>query len=501
VRAGEDIQAALDQAAADPTIDTVVVHAGAYAPPEHRQALVLFNARHDGLHLKAKGKVTLTAANPAIANSNHKSFPAVVNHVVYFGDGVGSNTQLTGFTITGANNFVTTKKGPPIETTKTDDPRLAKTSFFYTNGGAIKVFGRAYPTLENLQIMDNYSSPCGAGISVEHRGYIDDRVTIRNCVFENNRSPLTGSAIDLLDHEYGSAVLVENCLFVGNLSNCPLDERSTHLGSWKPEAGHGAVTVFAFSKAEFRRCTFIGNRNAVDDLSQDSTYQDCIFWRNNAAGGWPEGERYEIDVANAKNVQGCFISSNSYSIDPAANMLEASDPQFDEHLNPQNSAYANVGFRHATNSQLGGISASTRTSPRDSATSTSDLARETLQIQLDGEEFGWTIRYPGQDSELGTVDDLTTRRHLHVPSGTQIRLVIGSEDYLYQFTLPKQSVREVAVPGMTHRCSFIASEPGVFPLVGDQFCGYTHPDLIGKLIVQHPQEFKKWLSKQTQTQP
>ena len=155
---GGDIQTTLDQAAADPSIDTVIVHAGTYGPPEHRQALVWFNARHDGLHLKAEGNVILTAASPAIADSNHSSFPAVVNHVVYFGDGVSSDTRLSGFTITGAKNFVTTKKGPLIEP-KSQEPRLAKTSFFYTNGGAIKVFGRSYPTLENLHIVDNYSSP------------------------------------------------------------------------------------------------------------------------------------------------------------------------------------------------------------------------------------------------------------------------------------------------------------------------------------------------------
>ena len=497
VHPGEDIQTALDKAAAREEIDSVVVHTGTYSPPEHRQALIWFNARHDGLHLKAEGNVTLTAANTAIANSNHESFPAVVNHVVYFGDGVSSNTKLSGFRITGANNFVTTKKGPPVET-DSQEPRLAKTSFFYTNGGAIKIFGRSYPMLENLQIVDNYSSPCGGGVSIEHRGFTDDRVTIRNCVFENNRSPLTGSAIDLLDHEYGSAVLVENCLFANNLSNCSLDSRSTRLGTWNPETGHGAVTVFAFSKAEFRRCTFINNRNGLDDLSQESSYRDCIFWRNNAIGGWAEGERYDLDVANAKNVEGCFISGNSYTIDPTANMLEASDPQFDKQLTPRNSAYANVGFRAAGN-QLGVTVDAIGTNGPQVSPSSAEKEVKTLHIQVDGKEFGWNIRYPGEDNVLGTDDDPMTRRHLHVPSGTDVRLTIGSEDYLYQFTLPKHSVREVAIPGMTHRSSLLANEPGVYPLVGDQFCGYTHPDLIGKLIVQNPQEFKKWLSNQPLT--
>ena len=130
-----------------------------------------------------------------------------MNHVVYFGDGIGPETKLHGFKITGANDFVTTKLGPSIEPT-TDD-RLKRTTFFYTDGGGIKIFGRSYPTLESLEIYENYASPCGAGISVEHRGFTDQAVTIRDCIFRNNRVPLTGAALDLLDHEKGSSAVVE----------------------------------------------------------------------------------------------------------------------------------------------------------------------------------------------------------------------------------------------------------------------------------------------------
>jgi len=48
--------------------------------------------------------VVLTAANSAIADKKAPSFPAVVNHVVYFGDGLSTKTVLRGFRVTGANN-------------------------------------------------------------------------------------------------------------------------------------------------------------------------------------------------------------------------------------------------------------------------------------------------------------------------------------------------------------------------------------------------------------
>ncbi|MEM7314378.1 MAG: right-handed parallel beta-helix repeat-containing protein, partial [Planctomycetota bacterium] len=485
---GEEIQAALDQAASDSTIDTVVVHEGTYAPAEPRQALVWFNQRHDGIHFKAEGNVTLTAANANVAKRGLESYPAVVNHVVYFGDGVTDRTRISGFTITGANNFVTTDQGPTIQPNIAAQ-RLEKTAFFYTNGGGIKIFGRSYPVLEDLEVVDNFASPGGAGVCIEQRGYNDDPVVIRDCRFRNNRSPLTGSAINLLGHEFGSAVKVENCLFENNLSNCPLDDRSRSIGTWKPDIGHGAVTVFAFSKADFARCTFVGNRNGIDDLSKTSTYRDCIFWENNVPGGWANGKRYDTDLVNPKSVEGCYLSMNDYQLDARKNMLQSPDPKFDRSLSPQNSAYASVGYRPLIQEKSQSKSAS-----GEPSRNVEKMFADPLTVDIRGEDFSWSITYSGD--VIGELKDITVRRHLYVPVGTRVLLKLQSKDYLYQLALPEQSVREIAVPGMTHQCSFTADQVGVYPLVGDQFCGYSHPDLIGKLIVKDQSEFKEWLTNQ-----
>ena len=91
------IQDALEAAARDPVNKTVYVHAGTYRPPAKGQALIWFNARHDGITLQAVGDVTLTASNPNVADAHAPSYPAVVNHVVYFGDGVSQENRPAGF--------------------------------------------------------------------------------------------------------------------------------------------------------------------------------------------------------------------------------------------------------------------------------------------------------------------------------------------------------------------------------------------------------------------
>ncbi len=339
----DSIQDALEAAAKDRAKKTVYVHAGTYRPSRKGQALIWFNARHDGITLEAVGDVTLTAANPAIADADAPSSPAVVNHVVYFGDGISPKTVLRGFKITGAKNFTTGSGGKsPIES---DDIR--KTLFFYTDGGGIKIYARAYPTVEDVEVYGNYTSPCGGGVSVEHLGQIQQAATLRNCIFRNNRTQTTGSAVDLL---HGSNAAIENCLFVGNIANLGVDYVGLLTGGeYHPEHGSGAMTVFEGSKATVSRCTFTGNWNGVDDNGTGSTYVDSIFWKNTLAGGISAAPRYELDITDGSGVRGTFIHGETNdlrgTIDRSANTFNPPDPRFDAQFVPQAPQYARVGYR------------------------------------------------------------------------------------------------------------------------------------------------------------
>ena len=340
VSSGENIQDAIELAAKNSTNKTVKVLAGVYQPRAKRQALIWFNRAHSGVRVEAVGDVTLTAANPKVATKPSRSFPAVVNHVVYFGDGVQSNTVLKGFRITGANAYVTEKFLKQIE----PDETVPKNSFFLTDGGGIKIFGRSYPTLENLEVVDNYTTPCGAGISVQHQGFNTNYVVIRNCIFRNNRAQVTGSAVDVLQ---GSAAHLTNCLFVENASNLGEDIVAKKAGE-PPFTNSGVLTIFQESRAIVENCTFTGNRNGVDDLGGLSEYRNSLFHQNTIASGLA-GERYELDLLKGGVVKGCVI--NGRVIDPlkiisaSDNVLNGGAPEFDANYVPRAKGYENVGYR------------------------------------------------------------------------------------------------------------------------------------------------------------
>jgi hypothetical protein len=345
VQPGGSIQAALEAAANDRSNKIVYVHAGTYRPSAHGQALIWFNERHDGITLEAVGEVVLTAANPAIADHQAPSFPAVVNHVVYFGDGVSTKTVVRGFRVTGAKNYTTgTGQRSPIES---DD--VPKTPFFYLDGGGIKIYARAYPTIERVEVAGNYTSPCGAGVSVEHLGRPLDAAVFRDCIFRDNRTQVTGAAFDLL---HGSRATLENCLFVGNVANLGADYVGLLTsGEYHPEHGSGAMTVFEGSRAEVSRCTFTGNWAGVDDNGADSTYVKSIFWNNTLKGGISTGARYEIDITRGGGVRESFIHGETNdlrgTIDRAANTFDPPDPRFDAQFVPQAPEYRAVGYRPA----------------------------------------------------------------------------------------------------------------------------------------------------------
>ena len=343
---GENIQAAIESAAKDPVNKTVRVHAGTYRPQSSGQALIWFNRKHDGITLEAEGEVILTAANEAIADKSAKSYPAVVNHVLYFGDGVTERTIVRGFRITGANNFVTRSEGLQSIQPDSELPELQKELFFYADGGGIKVFGRSYPTILNLEISDNYSSPCGAGISIEHRGFNERAVTIKNCIFRNNRCQITGSAVDVLP---GSSAVISNCLFVGNVSNTGTNYIGGPDNPYNGEHGSGALTVFENSHVKVDRCTFTGNWNGADDKGTGNVYTDSIFWRNTKSGGISPGGRYELDILDGRKVSGCFfrgeISDLRGTFSSTGNTFDAPNPDFDASYRPRAKDYANVGYR------------------------------------------------------------------------------------------------------------------------------------------------------------
>ena len=340
---GDSIQEALDQAAAAIEDRRVIIHEGLYGPTVRGFSFISLTAPHDGIQVIADGDVTLTA-RPIINGESGPS--AIVNHVMYCGDGLSSSTRINGIRLTGTDGFVCEDRIPK-ETYGDRTPYLKKGLFFFLDGGGLKLFGKSAPVFENVTFVDNLTSLCGGGANVDQQGFNEEPIRFQNCLFLGNRCPGTGAAIDILE---GTSVVVDNCLFVRNISNFGMDDLLAKFGlSYNFEHGSGAITVFENARLHLSRSTFVDNWNGLDDRGIQNVIEKCVFWKNDKWDMSRPKEPYELDISDASGVRDCFIhglqNDLQGNINGMLNRLNAPDPDFDAAFVPRNPDYRDVGFR------------------------------------------------------------------------------------------------------------------------------------------------------------
>jgi len=132
--------------------------------------------------------------------------------------------------------------------------------------------------------------------------------------------------------------------------------------------------------------------------------------------------------------------------------------------------------------------------PAPASAASPPVVPDRLSVDVTGDDYRWHLRYPGPDGVLGTSDDRAAMRDVHVPANTPVVLVLHSRDFVYKLRLPHLGIAEIAVPEQEFTLAFDSGPPGSHEIRGDQFCGFSHPDLIGTLHVDPPDVFVEWLA-------
>ena len=123
------------------------------------------------------------------------------------------------------------------------------------------------------------------------------------------------------------------------------------------------------------------------------------------------------------------------------------------------------------------------------------FAGDAFRLDVAAKQFEWNITYPGADGRLGNADDFTLRNQLHVPTGEKVIVRLTSEDVIHSFFVPQLRVKQDAVPGMTTRAWFRATEPGEFELGCAELCGLGHYRMRARVTVHEPEEFRAWMAE------
>jgi cytochrome c oxidase subunit 2 len=161
---------------------------------------------------------------------------------------------------------------------------------------------------------------------------------------------------------------------------------------------------------------------------------------------------------------------------------------------------------------------------------TKDAPAEAVVVEITGHQFGWDMRYPGQDGVLGkksyklynqpsgntlgvdfedpaSFDDLHTSE-MHLPVGKPVKLVIHAQDVIHDVGLTHFRMKMDAVPGIpttmwftpkytTEEMKQRTGNPNfVYEISCDQMCGQGHFSMRGIIVVESEADYKKWLSTQ-----
>ena len=125
-----------------------------------------------------------------------------------------------------------------------------------------------------------------------------------------------------------------------------------------------------------------------------------------------------------------------------------------------------------------------------------------VRIEVMPQQFAWNLRYPGNDGQFGTDDDLIpAQNQLHIPVNRPVVIQIAPYDVIHSFYLPNFRVKVDATPGMTNSMWFQATEIGNFEIACAELCGNSHYRMKGYLTVESEEEFSNWLQEQEEEGP
>ncbi len=109
------------------------------------------------------------------------------------------------------------------------------------------------------------------------------------------------------------------------------------------------------------------------------------------------------------------------------------------------------------------------------------------EIAVVAKQWMWKFQHPGGQREIN---------ELHVPAGRPIRLDMTSQDVIHSLFLPALRIKRDVLPGRTTVEWFEAEKPGVYHLLCTEFCGTSHSEMGGRIVVLEPAAYADWLARQ-----
>lgn len=116
-------------------------------------------------------------------------------------------------------------------------------------------------------------------------------------------------------------------------------------------------------------------------------------------------------------------------------------------------------------------------------------AEGATEIRVRGKKWSWEFEYPTGDRVAG----LDPGPGLHLEVNKPYKMIISSEDVLHSFYIPEFRLKRDAVPGQYSFISFTPTVVGEAHVFCAEYCGTSHSGMLAKVVIETPEEHKKFL--------
>src|SRR5579871_4206388 len=111
------------------------------------------------------------------------------------------------------------------------------------------------------------------------------------------------------------------------------------------------------------------------------------------------------------------------------------------------------------------------------------------EVYVVGKQWMWKIQHPDGQSEIDT---------LTIPVDRPVKLTLTSEDVIHSFYVPAFRTKIDVIPGRYVQTWFHPTKTGEFHLFCAEYCGTSHSNMIGKVVVLDRDAFREWQDKKAQ---
>jgi cytochrome c oxidase subunit 2 len=143
---------------------------------------------------------------------------------------------------------------------------------------------------------------------------------------------------------------------------------------------------------------------------------------------------------------------------------------------------------------------------------------EASEIEIVGQQWQWSYRFPGKDGRLGRSDTalvgddnplglsptdpsgqddvIVQGDDLHLPVGKPVKVLLRSMDVLHDSYVPEFRAKMDMIPGMVTYFWITPTRTGTFEVICAELCGVGHPHMRGGVVVDAESDYQEWLQQQ-----